>query len=154
VSRKYNNPCPCSSEWSHPQQDCTMYCDKYYAYLLTKDFNELEAERDRLQRKLDDWKEEVHRHMDEVVARIGENEQLQEEIEGYKQYNQAIMCANEELRAENERLRETLELLRPVEGYITEDMPDDEAVSLEDGCIDERLCNAVKALGGGGDEAM
>jgi regulator of replication initiation timing len=113
VSRKYNNPCPCSSEWSHPQQDCTMYCDKYYAYLLTKDFNELE---DRLRRKLDDWKEEVHRHIDEVVARIRENEQLQmelgeaqEEIEGYKQYNQAIKCANEELRADNERLREALE---------------------------------------------
>jgi hypothetical protein len=43
VSRKYNNPCPCSSEWSHPQQDCTMYCDKYYAYLLVKDYNGLEA---------------------------------------------------------------------------------------------------------------
>jgi hypothetical protein len=34
------------------------------------------------------------------------------------------------LTAENRALREALELLRPVEGYITEDMPDDEAVSL------------------------
>ncbi len=88
MSKKYDNPCPCNHEWSHPQQDCTMYCDKYYAYLLAQDYNKLEAERDRLAEEL---------------------EEAKAEIDGYKQYNQAVRHANEELRAENERLRGELE---------------------------------------------
>jgi uncharacterized membrane protein len=53
-----------------------MYCDKYYAYLLAQDYNKLEAERDRLAEEL---------------------EEAKAEIDGYKQYNQAVRHANEEL---------------------------------------------------------